>query len=491
MKSLLTFLTAFLLSSITAFSQAYNPFTPGGNRYFMNAQGYVRGMRIDSVSSIGNSLIYHPYRSPRGEYGIAFIVSTPLDPNGASWLGKNVIKRPDGTFLFDNFSGDTVVIRTQCEVGDSWVFRAYASSQGYIATCVSKDTMTILGTLDSVKTVRITTTNTNDPVNNFEFVLSKQHGFYKVFDLYTFPYPVPDINEGTYPDIFMDICTGGQASAANSIFTLTDFHIPSYAELHDWQPGDKFFYTGNLEWTSPFKYTSDLDSITGKTIGSGGVVYYFMRKRWVNFGGEVTFSTFFDSVFFSSEPLLERMPEETDVFEGTKLITYKKVNTSYCSGSGFYETKDLDFSFTQPTWIVATPFNEYKAGIGFVHYYNGPWANIDDRDKRLVYYKMDNTECGLSEMNTTLYYLSTTNLLAADQEIKIFPNPARDFITIEAPYAKCKLHIFNSIGQVVKSEWLTDIRATIHVQNLVNGMYYIKLEDEAGNFLSKTMVIQD
>src|SRR5690606_34543387 len=89
----------------------------GVKRYYEGK--HLRGMRIDSIVVEGSDLVYYPFRSCRGNINSLFPV---LDTNGGSWLGKRVVLKADGSTLFDNLWGDTVVIKSQANVGESWIF---------------------------------------------------------------------------------------------------------------------------------------------------------------------------------------------------------------------------------------------------------------------------------------------------------------------------------------------------------------------------------
>jgi len=186
-------------------------------------------------------VIYYPYHTPRGTYHPYTGGAPVLDANGGSWLGKQVIQQIDGTFLFDNLWHDTVVIRANAVVGDHWIFYNDTALRYYRADVTGADTATVLGTLDSVKTINITAYDDTglvpaDPYNNFKIELSKNHGFVQVFDLYTFPYHFYG------KDYFMDrVLTGtGFPTPANSSFTLTSLINPTFAQLYDWNAGDVF-----------------------------------------------------------------------------------------------------------------------------------------------------------------------------------------------------------------------------------------------------------
>ena len=84
MRNLLSI--ALVLIASVASAQNFSPITPGTTRYFVNAEGYLRGMRIDSISPSGPDMLYYPYRSLRGNYTTQTQIM--LDSNGGSWLGK-------------------------------------------------------------------------------------------------------------------------------------------------------------------------------------------------------------------------------------------------------------------------------------------------------------------------------------------------------------------------------------------------------------------
>ncbi len=146
MKKLLFILILF--TSCYCNAQNYQCLQAGVKHYFINGNGYLRGIRIDSVRTFGDTTIYYPFHTPRLTSGI-------IDPNGGSWLGKRVLQLSDGTFVFDSYWNDSVIIKTKANVGDSWIFYRDSSHLYYKATVIANDTMTILSSLDSVKTIMI------------------------------------------------------------------------------------------------------------------------------------------------------------------------------------------------------------------------------------------------------------------------------------------------------------------------------------------------
>ena len=192
MKKLLLFI--LILSAYCCDAQHYQCLQSGVKHYFTNGNGYLRGIRIDSVRTMGDTTVYYLFHTPRGGWGPDGLGSDTMNfdlPPG-SWLGEKVMQLNGNTFLFDNLWGDTVIIQAEANLGSSWLFCRDTSAHYYMATVTSIDTMTFSGVYDTVKTITISayydsSILASDSLNGFQIMLSKNHGFVQVFDLYTFP----------------------------------------------------------------------------------------------------------------------------------------------------------------------------------------------------------------------------------------------------------------------------------------------------------------
>jgi len=150
--------TISLLISFFCHAQNYQCLQSGVQHYFINGNGYLRSIVVDSVASSGDTTIYYPFHTPRGSYDITGFTPLSLNPNGGSLLGKKVLQLSDGTFIFDSYWNDSVIIKTRANIGDSWVFYRDTGSLYYKATLLSRDTMTVLSSPDSVETIMINAT---------------------------------------------------------------------------------------------------------------------------------------------------------------------------------------------------------------------------------------------------------------------------------------------------------------------------------------------
>lgn len=513
MKKAILILLLFILSLDTR-AQNYQCLQSGVKHYFINGNGYLRGIRIDSVRTSGTDIIYYPFHTARGNYLDTW--TTPLDSIGGSWLGKKVIKQNDGTFLFDNIWLDTVIIKPQAHVSDSWIFYNDTTAQYYTATVTAQDTMTVLGSLDSIKTVRINAYNATgidptDSINNFEIILSKNNGFAKVFDLYTFPYHAPDTVHYIGVDYYLDFLIGawsymGYSAPAhgvfNSVFTLVSLINPTYTQLYDWNVGDVFENSifGGAPSDGSYPYGYYFDSITAKTAVPGGILYnYFGWKAtmhitppWIFYTGFFnpslpypydTFSTV-GTLTFSTDLLLDTtiMPEEK---RHPYMQYYYPKDTTFCLVSNKYllvESNINNYRFgynTEGTMISMA----YKIGLGLLNYHwdilGGSPPKINDTT--LLYYAKGGTPCGHYTYPHPINYLAKVKGLNR-HDFSIFPNPTTEEINIKTNFTQpYTVTLSNMMGQTITTLHSNKQQETIRVIDFPTGIYNVSIVDDNGN----------
>jgi hypothetical protein len=506
MKKLL--LLVFILGAHLGRAQNWQCLQPGVKRYFTNSNGYLRGIRIDSVKTYADSVVYYPFHTPRGAYDTMSLFMPLLDSSGGSWLGKKVKKISNGIFVFDSYWGDSVIIKTQAAPGDSWIFYSDAGSLFYRADVIGLDTMTVLGVLDSVKTIMITARNssgivTGDPVDSFRIILSKNEGFVQVFDLYTFPYHKPDSSFRSGLDFFLDRSSTVVAWMINSsggnppgidvtLFRLTNFINPNQQQLGNWNVGDVFescHSGGGLRvYTSYY-----LDTIVNKSI-SGHLINYFYSGleydayypfRLTGTSGSFTLS---DAVY----PVIDTdlMPEEKYIAHYACYYFYFPGDTSHCMNTPAY--KKIPIFYSNGMGAV-TEDTVYKYGVGQVHYYHydgDPWILQND----LFYYVQSGLGCGSARLFDTTTHHDTTSSINAPRENNyhtlLFPNPTTNELTISTtilqPYT---ITLINTFGQTVKTILATKQEQTINTTNIPAGVYTISITDESGNRYNEKVII--
>lgn len=472
------------------YAQNYQCLQSGVKHYFTNNNGYLRGIRIDSVKTYADSTVYYPFHSERGSYDIAaFNPRSSLNPNGGSWLGSRVMQLNGGTFVFDSYWNDSVIIKTQANVGDTWTFYSDTSMLYYKATVTAIDTMTVLSAADSVKYILITAHDTSgtvatDPVDSFTIILSKNHGFVQVFDLYTFPYHKPDSVFRAGLDFILDRSTANytniQGSAplmpdANvSIFKLVNFIAPNDQQLYNWNTGD-IIESAHTYGTAPIVGTSTtdfiLDTVYAK-VTSGALINYTMGGTPYNCthsepcslitnAGSYSISNGHYSIIDTSF-----MPEETNF---ANYIFYYPQDASNCLVSPKYilvpatynSPVSLDF-----TWEYAI----YKMGVGktyFYHFDDEPSYETDN----IVYSNINGVPCG-TPLDTIPALIKT---VSQNYILTLSPNPAHDVLNITCTNDIHDLEIYNMYGEAIYKQKPGKKEAQVSITNLPNGIYMMRV----------------
>ena len=475
----LILLLSFLVLSFTSFGQDYNLFTPGTNRFFINGSGYLRGMRIDSVTTLGNVQVFHPFRSPRNYY-------QTLDNNGGSWLGKHVTRLANGTFLFDNLWNDTVIIRSQAMLNETWTMYDDATSTNYSATLTSVDTMTILGLLDSIKTITINAFDgsqslISDPLDNKQIVLSKAHGIVQTMDLFTFPAHAPgDVYQDSI-DRLLDI--NPPTSVSNYIFRIIDFHVPTQIEIYNYDIGDAF---GKKGWEIGFFDKEWIDTVMNKNTISVNQVEYTIRtnKKLRNNFGQFDYSsvintyTVTNAVAFS----MPKMPEESTQ---QYVYYYYPLDSTECYLSPKYVIKDHFIFF--PTYGNCGFWYHYKAGMGLVDYAECFSMDVGDSQADWMVYSRKNGQlCGYLADPVNLEETSPSK-----NTLTIYPNPSNETLFIKNPTQKnLHLSLSNIYGQQIFTTDNKNETIAIPTANLAPGIYNLRTTNTEGQSANTSILIQ-
>ena len=78
-------------------------------------------------------------------------------------------------------------------------------------------------------------------------------------------------------------------------------------------------------------------------------------------------------------------------------------------------------------------------------------------------------------------YLSGNNMLSESSDIRIFPNPAKDLVHIQAPKKSLCLEVRNSGGKLVKKARIRH-DTDLDISELPNGRYFISITDYPRDF---------
>ncbi len=188
----------------------------------------IIAIRIDSTKTIGNNTYYYNFKQIRPTDYSCYII------NGASWLGDEVVEKPDGTFVFTIYpfspgdSAQTYRILTLAGLNQAWNFYNYHFINHHIEANVSGIIFKqFLGLTDSVKVITLTRKDASgqtivDPINSQQIFLSKNYGLIRS----------PKFDDFLYFQSFYDLA--GKTNPETGITNVTTLKI------YDFEVGDEF-----------------------------------------------------------------------------------------------------------------------------------------------------------------------------------------------------------------------------------------------------------
>ena len=230
-------------------------------------EGQLRVIWLDSTNTNGNFLEGFFCRALR-----------PLNDNcfdtlGSSWVGKRYIHNVvNGDEYFFNLLGDTSLIKTHAQVSDSWLMSSDSLGIEFQASVYAANMMIVDDVLDSIKYITIQAYQGVVPIQhecNDTLILSKNHGFIRTPEWYSFPYAIP-WSWSTY--LHRSFSIGQNRLSRTKV-------MASLNEI-------KSKYTAGNEWIteytqSPFTKTITHDSIVSVIDTSIGYRVNFERKQKV------------------------------------------------------------------------------------------------------------------------------------------------------------------------------------------------------------------
>jgi len=233
---------------------------------------------VDSYSSSGNDTTFSFYSAVRGEG-----TWQCLDTTAPTWLGKSVTRTIDGVEYYQNSFGDTITIRTFANIGDNWILAKDTSGRTFVGSIVGSGQSIVEGTADSFKIIDIQTYENGNPVtdpyNDKDLELSKSHGWLKTLDLYRFPNQINGWEE------FGAVTDSLHITRLDNDFAHLDMH---YVDLQwKYAPSNEWIHhkeSGTTVWGSPYigaHKTITHDSVISYTLLSpDSIVVSFVRKQY-------------------------------------------------------------------------------------------------------------------------------------------------------------------------------------------------------------------
>ncbi len=491
MKNLYFLVILFL--PFTVFGQNWNLINPNYHYHYRNTDStYITNtIFVDSFQVSGTDTIF--FLNTVGTSCDSCNLTPDYDPvgyfliNQPQFLQRTTIKT-DSCFIFS----DTVNFQlfSNANEGFSWLFN---TTDSISATIISSYPATTFGISDSVKVIAL---STNDTI-----ILSKNFGI----KYFSSPY---NLNKYELVGIERSNDTLG-------------IHFPDFWDFYNFNVGDVFQYS--YQYNGPDVSDNELYKITilTKQISNDSLIYFAHKvghKQSLYFGIYNEYSYTYDTtLIFVNNP--DSFPNlyngqlctETDTYEG-----YTGFDENYIISTCFLDTTDnlttkhnyCNNCYTSDSYQIYFPvlFSDL--------YYNYTSSNIyefkDDSYNYIFKEGLGNTkkEISIFEQYTNFelvgyvkngdttgtvysdgYMTGINNFNNPKQHIFVYPNPAKNKLTVITNASQQKLTITNMVGQIVFEKNITNQGKTdLDISSLSMGIYLLRIDSKTNNYCKKIIV---
>jgi len=496
MKKFILLLTIILIA-FNAFTQNYKCIIDDEVHYF-KSNWRTTAIQIDSVVTDGDDLVYYNY--PTFQAG--------LEPycyalDGPSWIGRKIVEKPNGDFVFFNMEDEPVTIKSQADVSESWVCYEFGVGHYVEATVESIENFEFLDISDIAKKIVFQAyfsngTTMENGINNKYLLLSENNGLFKTVNFKVFP----DMEDEVWNEIievYEIIGIEGNESGVQNLTWDKTFNLNIGDEIHtqkwvnSWPIGatylDLFIYV-----------------VFGKVVLLGGdsLIYQIKRcghkKVTDNYGG-VEYEYFNDTI----EKIYSKSGYNTYFLDtiANRIITtgtdqYREYfyhlqfdDNNYLNKSYKYFMEGL---YSEPPheciWQIVT--DNKGPGLSFGYYIEGLggpyWANYFSwEDYYLPVYF--NTQDGVwgEPLNCDSLLIGVEQNHFQKQVIRLYPNPASDQLNIScAGNTILEIVFYNFNGQKIFT--VDSPKNIIDISGLKPGLYFAEIKTSEGVVMRKIVV---
>jgi len=478
MKQFNLIFAIILISLLTLNAQDYQAVKSNRVAYFVNQEGNIKCIRIDTIKFQTDSIFYPMHNIQQLDYNC-------FTPYGNSWIGKKVIIKNNGYNLFFNSYNDTIKIKTNAKINESWTTYYLKDSIKIIAQVKSIDTLTILGQRDSVKTIGFQAFDKNmNPIiaylNDNPILLSKNYGLVRMLNFNLFPNAATEyFNEKLEPFTLIGLSNPTLGVQNLTWFEAFDFKVGDelhiFNETSDWFPGNgylttiktKLKYIERLDAKDSIVYRIDREESTFKRIEKWDSTTYVFVHDTIN-------------AVYRRDDVFDILPGEPIVSESqayANSMTYgNTITKSKASELGpIFPSPDNCWHQLMADGCLTVDI--YIKGFGGPYYScrGNMFGSLVSNERSLVYYKK-----GLTTWGTPLDITDVTTIENYD-DIKVYPNPASDFVTIESTTGKTEKFVLQIMDMQGRQVLMNNIELNsiykLDIKGLKEGAYLLKLQN--------------
>ena len=498
MKTILFFLS--ILTVQLSYSQDWSLFPLDqesfyyGSLYpnYQNVESYV----MDSIRESGTDSVLYFRKKGAG------VCYETIVQNYGWFLPNNFLQmdslvlHEDTVFYYSDLSTTPFYFLPRANVGQSWTIVSTYGQNDYdqiTITCSGIQQQTFFGLTDSVKTFTMTANGTSSgqtPVSNFEMRLSKTYGLIEFVPFVLFLYHPYNVNFTTLELIGLD-SSGNKHGYEQPLFH--DYFHLSPGDIRHWE-----FSYDPAGWQFPIWREYFRDSITQVDTYLDSVIYTFDRAvldtnnivtvyndlverhiydqighiveaptKWIGIGGFQ-----FDQTFLIwTQGLL--------VWESTELKLKVDSNSAdtiteysfYTEDTGV-DTVNCQLNFASDVGLNFTV--DTRVGISRYCYYNFREICYTLIGSRINGHQLGDITLSIDKRNSMAHF-----------SIKVYPNPASDYIRIQGngSAGDSSYELFDGVGRSIETGKMMDNR--IAIGDLPDGFYYIKITTVKGTSTGK------
>jgi len=479
------------------FSQSWLPIHPNdSSNYTLSSNGKITSLWVDSVKIVNSDTIFYSNKVCRqlSSYGIPDYY---LLLNQSSFLLSNFMKKGD-TIQFSDSNTD---LKYRLILNDTSEF-VFDSIHNITAHRIIKtDTLLWNSLIDSICVYRLSSEDTliiSKKLGILKFPAAPEDGYYELSGIQN--------NYGTQIPMFMDFFNYNPGDVLEYTIEEETSGYP-YLTINRTKRISfiaKFIFDDTLEYTCEIKEIkiseSELEDpdttyiIQNENIQFINIAYSFINElpgdsiqippSYIN-PVTLKFDTSFNcmSKFFGGK---DSYAYFTNNMSGDTMSYYPY---DYSSQTFPIYLEDIDpFALNVNNWYYGLSFL-YGEGLGLLekkyHHTNyGPGGY--SYFLKLTAAKTSTIEFGVFSTDP---FLVKTELQPVNNRVNIFPNPAKDIITVKLPLTfdlnNAFVVIFNMQGQKMFQIQLESLKREIDIAMLVNGMYFISVYNDHSSVIAK------
>lgn len=474
----LTFLLAGMLTAFTLSAQNYECIIPTDTVLF----NLNNSLHPISVTHVTQGTDYDTLHLPHD------LRNDPVDDHTyvkdmGGWMGNYVLKNSNGEYIFNNFLNESILIKNNASLNESW--ECFNNGSSIIqATLINKEEQTFLDITDTVQeiTFQLVSTTRDEVLQNLTDVnlkISRQYGLIETPSMFLFPYT----NTHNFKEVPGNYTLTGHTQN-NTKVNLTAF------DIYNFSIGDEFhclYLDKPLTGYNTIEQT--IYKILDKTYDTQENTFHYQmlvcKKRTT---GEVTTLQQQDTIMrtYNCTPsLMDQLPDQLlqlENFSETNYTTMQHNEYGQLIKNNYYGFQEINgmielVIFNKSTMLSDPGINEgtYIEGAGGPYYII--WSTAGTISYDLVYCKSGKTEWGNPYNCTQLVSTPEISL----PSLNIFPNPVQNQLTLSGLNKTAqRIDITTPQGGIVIQHNHPASTTQINTANLCHGIYLVRIYTSDG-----------